>query len=52
MQPGRRNVKLRPRRGALRWLRHGHGRRLRFSAVAVDAAENGARWTRVLRSPR
>ena len=48
-RPGKRIVNLRPRRRALRWLRDGHGRRLRLSAVATDAAHNDAVWARALR---
>jgi hypothetical protein len=49
MRPGRRVVKLRPRHRTLRWLRDGHGRQLRLSAVATDAAHNDTVWARALR---
>ena len=42
-------VHLRPRKGTLRWLRHAKSPRLRFSAVATDAAGNDSAWARVLR---
>ncbi len=40
---------LRARRSTLRWLRHADAPRLHLEAVAVDAAGNGADWTRLLR---
>ena len=52
MEPGRRTVRLRLRRGALRRLRSGHVRRLRFSAMAIDAAANETVLMRVLRPRR
>jgi galactose oxidase-like protein len=42
-------IELRPRRSALRWLRNAHAPRLRFSVVAVDAAENDTVWSRLLK---
>ena len=45
---GTRIVYLRPRAGALRWLRDARAPRLRFSVVATDAAKNDSVWTRVL----
>jgi hypothetical protein len=48
MKPGKRAIYVRPRRSALRWLRRGHARRLRFSAVAVDSAKNDTVWTALL----
>ena len=48
---GKHRVYLRPRRRTLRWLRRADHPRLRFSVVAVDAAENDTVWTRVLRPP-
>jgi hypothetical protein len=48
---GTHRVYLRPRRRTLRWLRRADNPRLRFSVVAVDAAEKDTVWTRVLRPP-
>ena len=44
-----RSLAVRPRAGVLRWLRRTKAPKLRFSAVAVDAARNDTAWTRVLR---
>jgi hypothetical protein len=44
-----RSLVVRPREEALRWLRRTKAPKLRFSAVAVDAARNDTAWTRVLR---
>jgi hypothetical protein len=48
MRAGTRRLELRPRRRAIRWLRHKQNPRLRFKVVAVDGAENDTVWTRVL----
>jgi hypothetical protein len=44
-----RTLVLRPRRDTLRWIRRARAPRLRFAALAVDAARNDTSWTRVLR---
>jgi hypothetical protein len=46
---GSRTIDLKPRRSTLRWLRAARKPKLRFSVVAVDAAENDTAWTRLLR---
>jgi hypothetical protein len=40
---------LHPRHRTLKWLQHARAPRLRFSVVAVDAAENDTAWARLLR---
>jgi hypothetical protein len=40
---------LHARHRTLKWLRHARAPRLRFSVVAVDAAENDTAWARLLR---
>ena len=49
MDAGRRTFELRPRRRTLRWLRHAEEPRLRFTAVAVDQADNDTAWSRLLK---
>ena len=44
-----RTLVIRPRRDTLRWIRRARAPRLRFEALAVDAARNDTSWTRVLR---
>ena len=45
-----RRFELRPRRRTLRWLRRTDNPRLRFSVIAVDAADNDTVWTRLLKA--
>ena len=49
IEAGTHRLDLHPRRRTLRWLRHADNPRLRFSVVAVDAAENDTAWTRLLK---
>jgi hypothetical protein len=48
VRAGTHRVKLRPRRRVLRWLRRADAPRLRFAAVALDAAGNDTAWARLL----
>ena len=46
---GSKTIDLKPRRSTLRWLRRARTPKLRFSVIAVDAAENDTAWTRLLK---
>ena len=46
---GSKTIDLKPRRSTLRWLRRARSPKLRFSVIAVDAAENDTAWTRLLK---
>jgi hypothetical protein len=48
MQAGAHQLKLKPRRPAMEWLREERNPRLRLKVVAVDSAKNDTVWTRVL----
>ena len=49
MGAGKHRMYLRPRKRALRWLKRAESPRMRFTAVAIDAADNDTTWSRLLK---